>query len=96
MANIKKTVQLSRKLSRKSKDAISPYLLSSSRYTKFGTILGLKEPTILLKISKMAKGVSFGADNSGFFVYTHRCRSKSYKKPELIPKKVIDFIESTG
>ncbi len=43
------------------------------------------------------KGVSLGkAKNGKFFVYTHRARSKYYDKPESIPQKDIDFIESTG
>ena len=37
-----------------------------------------------------------GKDDDGYFIYTHRARSKSYESPEKIPVKDIDFIESTG
>lgn len=40
--------------------------------------------------------VSLGKDRQGYFVYTHRCRSKSYKTPHLIPKDKIKFVASTG
>lgn len=42
------------------------------------------------------KEVSLGQDKDGYYVYTHRARSKSYKKPESIPDKDIKFISSTG
>ena len=41
-------------------------------------------------------GVSLGADKNGFFVYTHRARSKSYETPADIPNSKIKFIETTG
>ena len=41
-------------------------------------------------------GVSLGKDKNGFFVYTHRARSKSYPTPHKIPKSKIKFIETTG
>ena len=40
--------------------------------------------------------VSLGQDDDGFYVYTHRARSDSYKKPESISIKDIKFISSTG
>ena len=45
--------------------------------------------------SKM-KDVSLGKDKNGYFVYTHRARSKSYESPEKIPDSKIKFIKSTG
>jgi hypothetical protein len=41
-------------------------------------------------------GVSLGKDKDGYFVYTHRARSKSYAKAESIPVKDVKFVESTG
>lgn len=38
---------------------------------------------------------SVGKDAKGYFVYTHRARSKSYESPAKIPKKDIEFIDST-
>jgi len=40
--------------------------------------------------------VDLGADKDGFFVSTHRARSKSYLEIDKIPQKDIKFIESTG
>lgn len=42
------------------------------------------------------KGVSLGRDKNGVFIYTYRCRSKSYKSVESIPAKEIKWIESIG
>ena len=46
--------------------------------------------------NKNFKGCSLGKDKQGFFVYTHRARSKSYEHPDNISNKDIDFIDSTG
>lgn len=42
------------------------------------------------------KGVSVGQDKKGFYVYTHRARSKSYPAKNKIPNSVVKKIESTG
>ena len=54
-----------------------------------------KTAKFLAKTTK-AKGVSVAQDKNGFYCYTHRARSKSYKTMDAIPKKDIEFIESTG
>jgi len=54
-----------------------------------------KTPKFLAKTAK-AKGVSVAQDKNGFYCYTHRARSKSYKTIDSIPKKDIEYIESTG
>jgi len=41
-------------------------------------------------------GTSVGRDKNGFFVTTHRARSKSYESPKDIPSGKIKFIKSTG
>jgi 2'-5' RNA ligase len=43
-----------------------------------------------------AEGVSLKRDKRGYFVHTHRARSKSFPTASAIPKSVIEFIESTG
>ena len=43
-----------------------------------------------------SKGCGWGRDKDGVYCYTHRCRSKSYPSVDKIPKKVVDFIVSTG
>ena len=55
---------------------------------KGGRVFCLKYPS--------NKGCDLGADKNGFFVFTHRARSKSYPEIEKIPQKDIKFIKSTG
>jgi len=42
------------------------------------------------------QGTNLSKDDEGYFVSTHRARSKSYPTPEEIPDSAIKFIESTG
>jgi len=42
------------------------------------------------------RGCSFAKDNNGYYCYTHRARSKSYKTIDKIPKSKYDFICSTS
>ena len=42
------------------------------------------------------RGVSVGRDKDGYFIFTHRARSKSYPTVKDIPDKVVQWIESTG
>lgn len=41
-------------------------------------------------------GTSIGRDGKGYFVMTHRCRSKSYPAAVKIPVSRIRFVRSTG
>ena len=93
--DVKKSISLSRKLPASMKEIILKYVTTTSRYNK-GSVYGLRKPNGMSKISKKISGCSFGADKNGFFVYTHRCRSKSKMNPLKITKKEIDFVESTG
>ena len=93
--DVRKKIQLSRKLSAKMKEDILKYTTSSSRYDN-GRVFGLTMPSSMYKISSKVRGCSMGADKDGFFVYTHRARCKSFATPMKITKKCIDFIESTG
>lgn len=81
-----------RKINDELKQKISKFLSINCRY-KNGVFYNLNKPTGLK--TKM-KNVGFGADRNGFFIYTHRARSKSYIFPDNIPDKTIKFIESTG
>lgn len=54
-----------------------------------------KTTTFLAKTPK-AKGVTLAKDKDGYFCYTHRARSNSYKSIGLIPKSIIEKIEATG
>lgn len=70
------------------KERIEPYVSAGHTRYKEGRLFSLKYPE--------SKGCSLGADKNGFFVYTHRARSKSYPTVEDIPQEAIKFIESTG
>jgi hypothetical protein len=48
------------------------------------------------RTSEKFRGVSVGLDKDGYFVTTHRAKSKSYPSIDKIPKSVIKFIKSTG
>ena len=70
-------------------------------YTKAGKgkITGLNlHQDLVNKIEKgnYPNGFDMGIDKDGFFIHTHRARSKSYEKPSDIPVKDIKFINSTG
>ena len=67
---------------------------SGSRYVEGGFVYGLSIPQKLREKSNKIQGVSMGADKNGFFVYTHRARSKSHPLPEKITVKEIDFIDN--
>lgn len=63
---------------------------------------GLSKPDELIEKCKKHNcmdaldGVSLGKDDKGYFVYTHRGRSDSYKKPESITIEQIKWVETTG
>ena len=95
MGDAKKSLKLSRKISLPMKNKIDKYVTTSSSY-KNGVLYGLRKDPVLMTKSKKASGVSMGADKNGFFVYTHRARSKSKATPSGITVKEINFIESTG
>lgn len=48
------------------------------------------------KTSGRLRGISVGRDRDGYFVMTHRARSKSYPEVKDIPEKTIAFIKSTS
>jgi len=94
--DIKGQIERSKKLPKEMKEKIIPLIIKNGIHgTTYnnGIVTRLKIPKI---IGKSFKGVDLGADKDGFFVMTHRARSKS--KPEIakIPNKDIKFIESTG
>jgi len=58
----------------------------SSKYDKAIPCNGIKKKL----------GFSCKEDKNGFYIYTHRARSKSYPSFDKIPLKDINFIDSTG
>lgn len=70
-------------------------------YTKVvnGKITGLiLHPKLKEKIDNggYPNGFDMGIDSNGYFIHTHRARSKSHKDPSSISVKEIKFIDSTG
>lgn len=53
---------------------------------------------LLLEGLKPARldGVGLSKDKDGWYIKTHRARSKSYKDVDSIPDSVVEFIKSTG
>jgi len=91
----KDSLQRSRIIPKAMKAKILPLVTASGSYRN-GMVFGLKKPIGFYLKSTKASGVSFGADKKGFFVYTHRARSKSHANWKTITKKEINWIESTG
>jgi hypothetical protein len=74
-------------------------LLKQYSKAENGKITGLElTPDLKEKINKknLPNGFDMGIDKDGYFIHTHRARSKSYKSPLEIPIKDIKFINSTG
>lgn len=92
----KDSLMNSKSINSKMKELINKYMVSGSKYIDGGFVHGLSKPQKLREKSSKINGVSMGADKNGFFVYTHRARSKSKPTPEQITVIEINFIESTG
>jgi hypothetical protein len=89
--DVKGKIERSKKLSKEMKDKILPLIIKNGMHgTKYNNGVVTK-----LKYDK-SKECDLGADKDGFFVFTHRARSKSYSEVDKIPQKDIKFIESTG
>jgi hypothetical protein len=70
------------------KEKIEPLIVKGSSYYSNGSVYILRYP--------ISTGCSLGADKNGFFVHTHRARSKSYPEIDKIPQNVIKRTASTG
>lgn len=71
------------------------------QYTKAenGKITGLQlHPDLKSKIENggYPDGFDMGIDKNGYFIHTHRARSKSHESPDKISVKEIKFTDSTG
>ena len=92
----KKSLLLSKSIGKEMKEEIQKYLSGGSTYHEGGRVHGLKKPKEMTGKSPKSSGVSMGADKNGFYVYTHRARSKLKPTPVKITVTEINFIESTG
>lgn len=74
------------------------YLQSYTKCRK-GRISGLSLHLDLkkkIKEKNLPYGFDMGIDKDGYYIHTHRGRSKSHKTPDKITVKEIKFIDSTG
>jgi hypothetical protein len=49
-----------------------------------------------IKEKDLPNGFHMGIDKDGYFIHTHRTRSKSFEAPGKISVKAIRFVDSTG
>lgn len=94
--NSKESLKRSKNIPNDIKEKIYKYMTSSSKYVTGGYVTGLLIPKELKSKTPKTDGLGFGADKDGFYLYTHRGRCKSYKNPESISVKDIEWVESTG
>ena len=92
----KDSLMRSKSIPKEMKEEILKYVTGGSTYHEGGRVHGLSKPNVLREKSNKSDGVSMGADKKGFYVYTHRARSKSKPTPDKITVTEIEFIESTG
>lgn len=71
------------------------YVTSAKKSKVFGLEL---HPELKKKIKEGSypSGFDMGIDKDGYFIHTHRARSKSHDKPNCITAKEMKFIDSTG
>ena len=96
--DIKDKIKYVRCVSDELKDFALSHLETYTNAAK-GRISGLQlHPDLKKKIKEkgLPDGFSMGVDKDGYYIHTHRARSKSYEKPDAISVKDIKFIDSTG
>ena len=49
-----------------------------------------------IKKYKLPSGFSMGVDKDGYFIHTHRARSKSYPTPDGVTVEEIEKVDSSG
>lgn len=95
---IQDKIKYVRGISNEMKEIALDHLKSYTKANK-GKITGLElHVDLKKKINEkdLPDGFDMGIDKDGFYIHTHRARSKSYKSPEKISEKDIKFIDSTG
>mgnify|MGYP005607496009 CR=1 len=96
--DIEKDIKFLRNVPQELKDVALELLKPYTKAQK-GRITGLQlHPLLKKKISEkgLPNGFDMGIDKNGYFISTHRARSKSFPTPDKIDVKSIKFIDSTG
>jgi len=95
--DVKKSIKYAR-LPKEYKEFALDHLKSYTK-AKNGRITGLSLHTELnkkIQEKNLPNGFDMGVDKNGYYIHTHRARSKSYPTPGKISVKDIRFIDSTG
>jgi len=96
--SIEDTIKNLKKLDKTKKDIALKHLKQYT-HAKNGKITGLNKTIELnkkIKDSNLPNGFDMGIDSDGFFIHTHRARSKSHEISSDITQKEMRFIDSTG
>ncbi len=96
--DIRDSIKHLRKVPKEYKEVALGLLKPYTRASK-GRITELElHPDLSAKIKKggYPDGFSMGIDKDGYFIHTHRARSKSHVEPDGITAKEMKFIDSTG
>lgn len=96
--DIKDKIKNLHKVSKEQKEVALTLLNSYTKASK-GKITGLElHPELKKKIKEggYPSGYDMGIDKDGYFIHTHRGRSKSHESPSGITAKEMKFIDSTG
>ena len=92
-------IKKSRNLPEEYKDIAIELMKEYSHYYPKGCVTELNlHPDLFKKLKENGweDGFSMGVDKDGYFIHTHRARSKSHKSPTDFTKKEVDRTESSG
>lgn len=96
--SIEDRIKYVRGISNENKEYALMYLNTYTKAAK-GKITGLRLPEEFLaklQTEGLPSGFDMGIDNKGFFIHTHRGRSKSFDSLMDIPDESIRYVDSTG
>lgn len=96
--SIQDKIKYVRGVSNELKEIALSHLGSYTKANK-GKITGLELHDDLkkkIKEKNLPSGFDMGIDKDGYYIHTHRARSKSHESPSKITEKEIKFIDSTG
>ena len=92
-------IKKSRNLPEEYKDIAIKLMKEYSTYYSDGRVTELNlHPDLIKKIKENGwkDGFSMGIDKDGYFIHTHRARSKSHENPTDFTKREVDRTESSG
>jgi hypothetical protein len=92
------SIKFLKKIPKEYKD-VALSLVQSYTVAKNGKISGLLlHPDLEKRINdnNYPNGYSMGIDHNGYFIHTHRARSKSHESMDQITPEEMKFIDSTG